>query len=126
MQLLWYGFRGKHLSIFSRPVDIHGNTFLDDLKPDTGNSSEKEPCSKEAIIIMNRSRCPHCRQKPGDFLYADASPRCQQGAPAKPSPRGAAPASVLLKRKLWPVRAFVRFVPLCRELSHRSPEVSMP
>jgi hypothetical protein len=25
---------GKSLSIFSRPVDPHWNTFLDDLKPD--------------------------------------------------------------------------------------------
>jgi hypothetical protein len=32
--LLWYGLPNKNLSIFSRPVDLHWSTFLDDLKPD--------------------------------------------------------------------------------------------
>jgi len=34
MLFLWYSLAGKILSIFSRPVDLHWNTFLDDLKPD--------------------------------------------------------------------------------------------
>ena len=61
---------------------------------------------------MNRSKCPFCRQKLGDFLYADACPGCHEplkhnlGRAAAPQPRIARPRS-------WPMRALVsciRFV----------------
>jgi hypothetical protein len=49
--LLWYGFPGKNLSIFSKPADLHWNTFLDDLKPDSGNRSEKSHARRETMKI---------------------------------------------------------------------------
>src|SRR5262249_43449006 len=109
MPFLWYALPCKTLSIFSRPADLHWNTFLDDLKPRSGNSSEKSDASKEEIIVMNRSKCPHCRQKLGDFLYADACPRCHKVLPQNQA-RESAPESTVLKRKPWPVRAFMRFM----------------
>jgi len=76
-----------------------------------GNSSEKSR-AREAIIIMNRSRCPHCRERLGGFLYADLCPRCHKVLPQNQA-RKSAPASTLPQRRSWPVRAFLgvlRFV----------------
>lgn len=53
---------------------------------------------------MNRSKCPHCGEKLGNFLYADACPLCHEALArnhARPStpPKAARPSP-------WPVRAF--------------------
>ncbi len=58
---------------------------------------------------MNRSRCPQCREKLGNFLYADACPGCHEPlkhnlvTQSAPKPKVANPRS-------WPVRNLVRFI----------------
>jgi hypothetical protein len=59
---------------------------------------------------MNRSQCPHCRQKLGNYLYAKACPHCSkvlehnQAEPER--------AAKVWKPKPWPMRAFLRIVRL--------------
>ncbi len=60
---------------------------------------------------MNRSKCPHCRHKLGDFLYADACPRCHeplkrnQTALAAPEKIVRSPSRV--GRVFWRIMRFV-------------------
>ena len=61
---------------------------------------------------MFKRKCPHCGVKLGDFLYADACPRCHQVLEynqAKLTPV----REKMKKTRSWPVQTFfslVRFV----------------
>lgn len=57
-------------------------------------------------IKMNRSRCPHCGVKLGNFLYADACPRCHEELKNNTKPLVQAEKEDSRKQKLWPVRIF--------------------
>ena len=61
---------------------------------------------------MNKSKCPHCGFKLGNFLYADACPRCHEEL--KHNTRLMIPARKTNPRKaqLWPVRIFFRIMRL--------------
>ncbi len=57
---------------------------------------------------MFKRKCPHCGLKLGDFLYADACPRCHRVLKhnqAKPSP-----AKQIATPRAWPVRVFFSIV----------------
>ncbi len=60
---------------------------------------------------MNRSKCPNCRQKLGDFLYAGACPRCHKLLPQNQAE--AAKPEKMARTPSWAARTFshiVRFV----------------
>jgi len=62
---------------------------------------------------MNKSKCPHCGVKLGNFLYADACPRCHKELEQNSKPLVAAKKKDPRKQNSWPVRMFfntVRFV----------------
>ena len=62
---------------------------------------------------MNKSRCPHCGVKLGNFLYADACPRCHEELKHNTKPLVTAKKKGPQKEQPWPVRIFfgiVRFV----------------
>jgi hypothetical protein len=60
---------------------------------------------------MFSAKCPHCGVKLGDFLYADACPRCHEVLENNQVKRSA--AKKIARPRSWPIRAFfamVRFV----------------
>jgi hypothetical protein len=62
---------------------------------------------------MNKSKCPHCGLKLGNFLYADACPHCHEELKHNTKPPDAGNKKSLHKEGVWPVRLFfgiVRFV----------------
>jgi hypothetical protein len=62
---------------------------------------------------MNQSRCPHCGVKLGNFLYADACPRCHEELKHNTKLLVPTKKKDPLKAKVWPVRIFLgimRFV----------------
>jgi hypothetical protein len=61
---------------------------------------------------MNKSRCPHCGFKLGNFLYADACPLCHEELKNNTRPLVQAKKKVPHKAKLWPVRLFFGIVRL--------------
>jgi hypothetical protein len=61
---------------------------------------------------MNRSRCPHCGVKLGNFLYADACPNCHEELKQNTEPLIPAREKNPQKAQSWPVRMFFNFVRL--------------
>lgn len=61
---------------------------------------------------MNKSKCPHCGIKLGNFLYADACPHCHHELEHNTKPLVSAPANELHKEAAWPIRVFLRVVRL--------------
>jgi hypothetical protein len=59
---------------------------------------------------MNKSRCPHCNIKLGNFLYADACPHCHQELKHNTAPLLSVPKEDPLKPKSWLARSFFRMV----------------
>jgi len=62
---------------------------------------------------MNRSRCPHCGVKLGNFLYADECPHCHQELEYDTKNWIEAPVNTARMEEAWPIRWFlmaVRFV----------------
>lgn len=57
---------------------------------------------------MNVSRCPHCRAKLGNYLYADACPHCHHGLERNTRPLISAPPNTLQREMDWPIRWFLR------------------
>jgi predicted amidophosphoribosyltransferase len=55
---------------------------------------------------MNKSRCPRCGVKLGNFLYADACPRCHEELKHNTQPLVTAKKKDPQKKNLWPVRIF--------------------
>jgi hypothetical protein len=62
--------------------------------------------------FMNKSKCPHCGIKLGNFLYADACPHCHHELEQNTKPLIAAPAHELPKEAAWPIRLSLRVVRL--------------
>jgi hypothetical protein len=61
---------------------------------------------------MNRSTCPHCRARLGNFLYADVCPHCHEELKHNSLPLLAAKKKDLQKQQPWPVRLFFRIMRL--------------
>ena len=62
---------------------------------------------------MNKSNCPHCGVKLGNFLYADACPHCHEELKHNTKPLVSDETKGLQKKKAWPLRIFfslARFV----------------
>ena len=62
---------------------------------------------------MNKSRCPHCGVKLGNFLYADACPHCHEELKQNMEPLIPARRKDPKKAQSWLVRIFfsiMRFV----------------
>jgi hypothetical protein len=59
---------------------------------------------------MNRSKCPHCGVKLGNFLYADACPHCHEELKHNTKPLIPARRKDPHKPQLWLVRMFFRLV----------------
>jgi hypothetical protein len=62
---------------------------------------------------MNLSKCPHCGVKLGNFLYAEACPRCHGVLEHNSQTRLTPVREEITEMRSWPVRAFfslVRFV----------------
>ena len=59
---------------------------------------------------MNRSRCPHCGVKLGNFLYADACPHCHHELEYNKMIPTSALANVPSAEKAWLIRLFLRVV----------------
>lgn len=55
---------------------------------------------------MNRSKCPHCGVKLGNFLYADACPHYHEELKHNTRQLVLAPRPDLHKPKSWPERIF--------------------
>ena len=61
---------------------------------------------------MNRSRCPYCGVKLGNYLYADACPECNEELKHNTKPLVAARKEDPGITHLWPVRMFWRIMRL--------------
>jgi hypothetical protein len=61
---------------------------------------------------MNKSKCPHCGVKLGNFLYADACPHCHHELEHNTKPLTSAPAHEPDKEAAWPIRLFLTAVRL--------------
>lgn len=61
---------------------------------------------------MNRSKCPHCGFKLGNFLYADACPHCHEELKHNTRPMIPARKKNPQKAQSWPVRIFFKIVRL--------------
>ena len=62
---------------------------------------------------MNRTKCPRCGVKLGNFLYADACPHCHEELKRNTTPLITARKKSAQKAQSWPARIFfsiVRFV----------------
>ena len=62
---------------------------------------------------MNRSQCPHCGVKLGNFLYADACPHCHEELKHNTKPLLPPPKKDPHREQSWVARTFfgiVRFV----------------
>jgi hypothetical protein len=59
---------------------------------------------------MNKSKCPHCGIKLGNFLYADACPFCHEKLKHNTRPLVPVIKKDPNKPKLWPVQLFFRTV----------------
>lgn len=70
--------------------------------------AKSKPRRKPFRNIMNLSRCPHCGTKLGNFLYADACPRCHEELKQNTLRLSAALGKDPGKRDAWPVRLFFR------------------
>jgi len=55
---------------------------------------------------MNRSRCPHCGVKPGNFRYADACPHCHEELKHNTRQPISVPKRDSQQPKSWPVQIF--------------------
>ena len=61
---------------------------------------------------MNKSRCPHCHAKLGNFYYADACPHCHQELKHNTTRLVAPAPRELHPTHSWPVRLFFSMVRL--------------
>lgn len=61
---------------------------------------------------MNRSRCPHCGIKLGNFQYADACPHCREELKYNTQPLVPARKKDLQRMQPWLVRSFFGIVRL--------------
>ena len=61
---------------------------------------------------MNRSKCPHCGVRLGNFLYADACPHCHEELKHNTKPLVTVEKKNLQTKKLWPVRSFINLMRL--------------
>lgn len=61
---------------------------------------------------MNKSRCPYCGIKLGNFLYADACPHCHEELKHNTRPMSLVRKKNAPKAPLWPVRIVFRIVRL--------------
>lgn len=59
---------------------------------------------------MNKSRCPHCGVKLGNFLYADACPSCRVELKHNTKPLVPAKTKDPQEENAWPVRIFFRIM----------------
>jgi len=59
---------------------------------------------------MNKSRCPYCNVKLGNFLYADACPHCHQELKHNTAPLRSVPKKDPDKQPAWFVRFFFKIV----------------
>ncbi len=59
---------------------------------------------------VNISKCPLCRVKLGDFIYADACPHCHKELAHNRRPTLATTKADPGKENAWAVRLFTRFV----------------
>src|SRR5437867_12833655 len=57
---------------------------------------------------MNKSKCPHCHAKLGNFLYADACPHCHEELKHNTRPLSARKLDSR-KAKAWPFQILSRF-----------------
>ncbi len=57
---------------------------------------------------MNRSKCPHCRHKLGNFLYADTCPQCQE--PLKHNQIALEEPEKIVRLPSWPSLVFSRIM----------------
>ncbi len=57
---------------------------------------------------MNKSKCPHCGVKLGNFLYADACPHCHRELTHNKRILTSAPAMGPPKEGAWPILLFSR------------------
>lgn len=55
---------------------------------------------------MNILKCPHCRVKLGNFVYADACPHCHEELKHNTRPLILARKKESQKARSWPVRLF--------------------
>ncbi len=56
------------------------------------------------------TKCPHCGVKLGNYLYADACPRCHTELEHNTRVDISAPAKDPLRTRAWPIRLFRRAV----------------
>ena len=61
---------------------------------------------------MNRSRCPHCGVKLGNFMYADACPHCHEELKRNTRPLIPARKKAPHKTQPWLIRGFLSIVRL--------------
>ena len=59
---------------------------------------------------MNRSKCPHCGVKLGNFMYADACPHCHEELKHNSAPLIAAKKKDPHAAQPWVTRFFFRLV----------------
>jgi hypothetical protein len=59
---------------------------------------------------MNRSKCPHCGVKLGNFLYADACPHCHEELKHNTRPLIPARKRDSQKAQPWVARIFFKIV----------------
>lgn len=59
---------------------------------------------------MNRSKCPHCGVKLGNFLYADACPHCHEELNHNTKPLLPAPKKDPQREPPWVARIVFRIV----------------
>lgn len=45
---------------------------------ETGLPAGRKPFNRNQSIEMNKSKCPHCGTKLGNFMYADMCPHCHE------------------------------------------------
>jgi hypothetical protein len=58
------------------------------------------------------TKCPHCKLKLGDFLWADACPHCHKELEHNTRVAVSAPPKDPLRTRAWPIRLFRRIVRL--------------
>lgn len=62
--------------------------------------------------MMNRTKCPHCGAKLGNFRYADACPQCHAELQHNTKPLTPARKTDPHRTRPWLVRTFLKIVRL--------------
>ena len=83
------------------PVQILWSTFCW-----SGGRQQGHPEMKGSKMF--HQKCPHCKNRLGDFLYADRCPRCKEVLTHFQA--NLAPAAKVVAARSWPVVAFLRIV----------------